>query len=143
MQVRWFLALLGATAAAIAAAALWAAIVASTHYTIGYMSIGVAFAVAYVFRYFVGTAGKTAGIAAALFALGGCVLGNFLTALVFLAPDAHATALDLFMRIPPLTALKIVKDTFQPMDLLFYVIAISAGYRYAMRPLQATRQRTP
>jgi hypothetical protein len=137
MQVRWLLAVVLGFAAMVAAAVLWAAISASTHYTIGYMSIGVAFVVAYVFRYFVGTAGKTAGIVAATFALLGCVLGNYLTALVFIAPDAHATAQDLFLRIPPPNALKIVKDTFQPMDALFYFIAVSAGYRYAMRPLQS------
>lgn len=134
MHLRWTLALGGGLLAALAGAALWAAIVASTHFTIGYMSIGIAFVVAYVFRELVGDAGKAAGVAAALLALLGCVLGNYFTALVFLAPDEHTTVLDLLVRIPLPTACKIIADTFQPMDALFYIIAVSAGYRYAMRP---------
>jgi hypothetical protein len=134
MQLRWTLALGGGLLAALAGAALWAAIAASTHYAIGYMSIGIAFMVAYVFRELVGNTGKAAGIASALLALLGCVLGNYVTALVFQAPQEHTTVVDLLLSTPLPLACKIIADNFQPMDALFYVIAVSAGYRYAMRP---------
>lgn len=74
----------GAVAAA-AGAALWAAITVATGYQIGFMAIGIGFLVGWAVRSAGKGVDKTFGIAGAVLALLGCVVGNLLAAVGLVA----------------------------------------------------------
>ncbi len=120
-------------AAALAGGALWAFITVATGYQIGYMALAVGFMVGFAVR----VAGKgfdqVFGFGGAALALLGCLLGNFFSIVGFVA-DAQGlgffetlSVLD-FSLIP-----EIMGESFDPMDLLFYGIAVYTGYQLSFR----------
>ncbi len=122
-------------AAAVISAVAWAAITAATSFQIGFMAVGVGFAVAYAVRLAGrGHDGRFA-VASAIIALFGCLLGNFLTVVVMSAPVNHATYFEeLNVMLPHVV--EVMKSTFQFMDLVFYAIGTYFGFRYATTPLR-------
>ena len=69
----------------------------------------------------------------------GCIFGNFLSQVGFVAIDpeidlSYFEALKVLLTDMPLTV-EIMKETFSPIDLLFYGFAIYAGYRYSFRKI--------
>jgi hypothetical protein len=70
------------------------------------------------------------GVLGALCALFGCVLGNSLSALAFVAQATHVSMLDL---LNPAIVVRATMHFAQPMDLLFYGIAIYEGYRFSFK----------
>jgi hypothetical protein len=133
--MRFLFALIGGAVAALLAAIAWAAITAATSFQIGFMSIGVGFAVAFAVRYFGRSNDRKFAILSAALALAGCVLGNYLAAIVVSAPRLGDTvpnlAITLLPRLP-----QVLSDTFNPMDLLFYAVGVYFGYKYALVPLR-------
>jgi hypothetical protein len=69
---------LAGLAAAIVGAVIWAVITVTTDHQIGWMALGVGALVGFALR--IGNGGKAFGILGALFALFGCVLGNYFSA---------------------------------------------------------------
>jgi hypothetical protein len=139
MNVRLLLGILGALAGAILGAVAWAAITASTHFQIGYMAVGVGILAGYGMRVLSGGRDRADGIAAGIVALLGCVLGNLLTAVVVIAQHQHYAIVPaaLAVLMQPALALELLRDGFDFMDLLFYAIAVYAGYRAALKPPSA------
>lgn len=127
---------LGAVAGAVLGAIAWAAITAATNFQIGYMAIGVGFLAGYGMRVLGGGRDRAGGIVAGAVALLGCVLGNLLAAIVVIAQHEHY-AIDVVLRAaiakPAFTG-ALVRDGFDLMDLLFYALAVYAGYRTALKP---------
>lgn len=115
--------------AAVVGAAIWAAITVATGYQIGFMAIGVGFLVGFAVR----GAGKGSSnrfaIAGAVLALAGCVLGNLLTVIGAIAQHENAGFFSLLGKLTPSTALEFLQLSFQPMDLLFYAIAVYEGFK--------------
>lgn len=70
------------------------------------------------------------GVLGALCALFGCVLGNCLSALAFVAQAKHVSMFDL---LSPAMMIRATTIFAQPMDLLFYGIAIYEGYRFSFK----------
>jgi hypothetical protein len=132
---RLFAVICGA-AAAIAAAIVWGAITAATNFQIGYMAIGVGFAVAFAVRAFAGRDRTMAYVSAAL-SLCGCVLGNYLAMTTLLAQHQNASPVDAALRLLP-SIFDVLQKTFSPMDLVFYAIGVHFGYKYALRPSAPT-----
>lgn len=129
------LAVIAGAIAAVAAAIVWGAITVISGYQIGFMSIGVGFAVAYAVRFAGrGHDGRFA-IASAVLALAGCLLGNYFAAAFAAAGADHASYADYAIRGLPLIV-SILAHTFGPMDLVFYAIGAYFGYRYALVPLR-------
>lgn len=132
-------ALLGGFVAAVAAAVLWAVITVTMKFQIGFMAIGVGFLVAWAVR----TLGKghtvTYGVIGGAFALLGCLLGNLLSACGFVAAGRGESVVSITLSAlsTPSLAINLLRATFDGADLLFYVIAVYAGYKYARRPLVA------
>ena len=128
---------LGIVAGAVAALAMavaWAVITVITQYQIGYMAIAVGFCVGFAVRF----AGKGIdmifGISGAVLALLGCVLGNFLSQVGFAANELDMSYFEVFKILAaPSVFVEVMIDSFHPMDVLFYGIAVYAGYRYAFR----------
>jgi multisubunit Na+/H+ antiporter MnhE subunit len=133
--MRFLFALLAGAVAAILAAIAWAAITAATSFQIGYMSIGVGFAVAFAVRYFGQSHDRKFAILSGALALAGCVLGNYLAAIAVSAPRLHDTIPNLAITLLPRFA-QVITDTFSPMDLIFYAVGVYFGYKYALVPLK-------
>jgi hypothetical protein len=123
---------------AILGAIAWGAITAATHFQIGYMAVGVGFLAGYGMRMLGGGRDRADGVIAAIVAFLGCVLGNLLTVVIEFAPhdDAHrgVAELTLLLLFNPKLAWLMLSENFSIMDVLFYALAVYAGYRTALKP---------
>ncbi len=117
--------------AAIAGASIWAFITALTEYQIGWMAIGVGFITGWAVRMGGKGTSQSFGIAGACLALFGCMLGNLMTSCFFIAQQYNTGFFDVFFSLDGTIIGEIFANTFQPMDLLFYGLAIFAGYKYS------------
>jgi hypothetical protein len=104
-------------------AALWAVITLVTDFQIGWMAIGVGFLTGLGVR----TLGKgrepVYGIIGAVLALIGCVIGNLVVILIVATREVPGFAFTINDYIEILTS------SANPMDLLFYGLALFAGFR--------------
>jgi hypothetical protein len=126
------MALLAGLAAAAAGAGLWALVTVVTGYQIGWMAIGVGFLVGLAVR----LAGKgttsTFQVLGAALALGGCLAGNVLTICIVAAGKMEISLTQMVFGLTPDFLLDTMSATFSPIDLLFYGLAVYAGYRYSV-----------
>jgi uncharacterized ion transporter superfamily protein YfcC len=122
-------------AAALAGAVLWAVITVTTKYQVGYMAVGVGLLVGLAIR--LGGKGiePKFGVAGAALALGGCVLGNFLSVVGFIAIDQEQSFLETLVNMDFSLVPGLMTESFQPMDLLFYGIAVYEGYRFSFHQI--------
>ncbi|HKW44184.1 MAG TPA: hypothetical protein VJN22_00920 [Candidatus Eremiobacteraceae bacterium] len=127
------LALAAGVVAALVGAAIWAVITVTTQFQIGWMAVGVGFLVGYAVQYLGKGMGKEYQYVGALCALLGCLLGNYFVAVGFAAQSLHMDFFALLPRIPVEKIPSLMQDTFQPMDLLFYAIAVYEGYRFSLK----------
>jgi hypothetical protein len=138
MARRLVLGTLGAIAGALIGAIAWGAITAATHFQIGYMAIGVGFLAGYGMRTLGGGRDRADGVIAGIVAFLGCVLGNLLTVVIDFAPHdgAHRgiVELTLLILLSPKLAWFMLTQSFSIMDLVFYALAVYAGYRTALKP---------
>lgn len=123
------LGLVGGMAGAAVGATLWAVITALTKFQIGWMAVGVGFLVGYGVR----TLGKGVdprfGYMGGLLSLVGCAAGNLLAVCIVVSQGRNIPLLDLLARLDPRIALALLQATFQPLDLLFYGLAVYEGYK--------------
>ncbi len=114
-------------------AIIWALITFWTSFQIGYMAIGVGFLVGIAVRF----AGKGVtpkfGVVGALLALVGCLAGNVLASCIWAAKEFAVSVFQIFPLLDLQLIGEILKETFSPLDLLFYALAIYAGYRFSFR----------
>ncbi len=129
------LGLLLGLAAAIVGGVLWAVIAVSTGYTIGYVALAVGFMVGFAVRFGGKGMSQIFGIGGAILALLGCVLGNFFSVIGFIASEGNVGVFEVLGFIDVSAAFALLQETAQPMDLLFYGIAIYQGYRFSFRNL--------
>ena len=127
------LGLIGGLTGMLLGAALWAIITALTQYQIGYMAIGVGFMVGFGVRFLGKGFSQPFGFVGGALSLLGCLLGNLLSVLIFVSREFQISFVDLLLGLDFRLIVEIMRETFQLMDLLFYGIAVYAGYRYAFR----------
>ena len=127
--------ILGGFLAALAGASIWAIITAVTEYQIGFMAIGVGFLVGYAVRYLGQGVDQVYGIIGGGLSLVGCLLGNVLTACIFYAEAEAVPFMDVVGSLDFSIALEILVESFAPMDILFYGIAVYYGYKWSFRQL--------
>ena len=127
-------ALLGLVASVVGAA-VWAVVTIATEYQIGFMAVGVG--------YLVGIAVRTGGkgidpvfsyLGAGL-ALLGCLLGNIFTVCGFIAMNEGVSFFAVLSLLDFQFVQELMIETFSPLDLLFYGIAIYEGYKLSPRQL--------
>ena len=131
------LGILGGLFAAIVAGGLWALIAFATGYMFGIAAIGVGFLVGLAVRFLGKGIDPSFGIVGAVLALFGCLLGNFLTVVIFASQLEGVPFLSImlgFISSPGLIP-EVLAETFNPMDLLFYGLAIYQGYKISLRPI--------
>ncbi len=126
-------AVVGGLAAALVAAVLWAAITVATKHQIGYMAIGVGLLVGFAVRFFGAGVQKYFGGIGAFFALFGCLLGNILTQVGLAAHDQSIGYFEVLSSLNLDSIASIFAETFSPIDLLFYGLAIYEGFRFGFR----------
>lgn len=125
----------GGLAASLLGAAAWAGITVATGYQIGFMAIGIGFLVGFAVR----TLGKGVtsvfGVVGAAFSLLGCALGNLLAVTALVAQNDGVAFLDAVSQLNPSLIQDLMVAFFNPMDALFYGIALYYGYKLAFREL--------
>jgi hypothetical protein len=127
------LALAGGVVAALVGAAIWAIVTDMTGYQIGWMAVGVGFLVGYAVRYLGKGIEPSFQYVGAVCALLGCLLGNYFAMAGFAAQQLHVDFFTVLSRIPLDKAVGLMQLSFQPMDLLFYAIAVYEGYRFSLK----------
>ena len=129
------LASLGGAAAAVVGAGLWAAVTAVTSWQIGFMAVGVGFLVGYTVRRLGQGIDTSFGVVGAALSLAGCLLGNYLAVCVMIARQENIAFFEVLSSVDFQTAIDIMAETFNVMDLLFYGLALYYGYKYSFRQL--------
>ena len=127
--------ILAGSGAALLGALGWALITALTHFQIGFMAVGVGFLVGTAMRRYGKGFDPVFGIAGAVLSLAGCALGNLLAVCAMAAAANDMSFFTLLGRLDPVIAARLMAASFQPMDLLFYGIAVYEGYRLSLRRL--------
>jgi hypothetical protein len=125
--------LLGGLTAALVGAVLWAMVTVSTGYQIGYMAVGVGFIVGYAVRYMGKGMDQIFGFTGAVLALIGCLMGNFLSLIGFAAQTEGVGYFEILGAIDYSLVPSIMAETFSPIDVLFYGLAIYEGYKFSFR----------
>ena len=117
----------------LAGAGLWAAVTVATSSELGLMAIAVGLIVGFAIRKVRKVPDPRLGILGAIFALAGCVLGNALSVQIFIA-QKFGIPYEQALLSPDIPALMhAMSVTFQPMDLIFYAIAVYEGYKFSSR----------
>lgn len=119
--------------AALIGAVLWGVISVNFDYQIGYMAIGVGILVGFS----VGKFGKGIelkfGIFGAAISFLGVAFGNIFSVIGYLSVLLDMSIVDAFMMMDFNYIIELFIETFSPIDLLFYGIAIYAGFKYSFR----------
>ncbi len=130
--------LLGGLIGAAIGAIGWAMITIATDTEFGLVAIAVGFLAGYGVR-LLGKGMETKfGILGAALAFLGCFVGKLLTIAIFvsrLGDDAGFLQVLVGMIMTPGAVADLMIQTFNPMDLLFYGIALYEGYHFAFRKL--------
>jgi hypothetical protein len=126
-------ALLGGAVGALVAAGLWGAIVAITGWQVGLLAIGVGIIVGIAVR--VGGRGVNLlhGVIAAIFALGGTVLGNLFAVASDVMRIRGISLAEVFSPSELSFVTTIFTRNFEMIDLLFYGLAIYTAFSAASR----------
>lgn len=122
---------MGGIAAAAIGALVWAAVTHYTEYQIGWMAVGVGFLVGLAIRHFGKGVDLSFGIAGAVLALAGCLAGNILTYCIFIAKEEGVEVTEVASQLDFSIAVEMLIDTFTPLDILFYGLAMYYGYKYS------------
>ena len=127
-------ALLAGLLAALAGAAAWALVTDITKYQIGWMAVGVGFLVGFAVRKFGRGTTPVFGAIGAVFALLGCLAGNLFAVVGMVAIENSVGFFEVLSKIPLSAMPEIMIESFSPMDVLFYGIAVFEGYKVAITP---------
>jgi hypothetical protein len=119
--------------ASLVGAGLWAVVTVMTGYQIGWMAVGIGFAVGFAMR----LAGKGIdtiyGVIGASLAFLGCAVGNLFAVCAMVARQESMAFMDVMSQLDVSLIRELMVATFSPMDLLFYGIAIYEGYKLSFR----------
>lgn len=126
---------IGGAVAAVIGAGIWAAITVITEFQIGWMAVGVGALVGVTLRHLGKGIDPVYGFIGAAWALFGCALGNLLTVCAFIAAEQGIPLSAILSSLTFGMAAELMTLTFSPIDLLFYGLAVHAGYRLAFREL--------
>ena len=131
------LAILAGIISSLVGAAVWAAVTVATEYQIGWMAVGVGFLVGFSVRFLGKGINDIFGYVGAAFSLFGCLLGNFLSILGFVSIQEGVGYFEMFGMVDYSRIPEIMTYTFQPIDLLFYGLAIYQGYKFSFQKLSS------
>ncbi len=131
----FYYAIVGGLLASLISGVIWAAVTVSTGYQIGYMAIGVGLIVGYAVQFFGAGIDQKFGFLGAFLSVFGCLLGNLFSQVGFYAQDASLGYLEVLSYLSFPLIIEILIESFSPIDILFYGIAIYEGYKLAFRKI--------
>ncbi|HEY7544468.1 MAG TPA: hypothetical protein VID27_06285 [Blastocatellia bacterium] len=126
------LAALGGLIGASIGAAVWAGVTVVTNFQIGWMAVGVGFLTGLIVRKMGQGIDPIYGIIGATFSLLGCLGGNLLAICIVAAKEVGLPVMDVVSSLTPALIVDVFKESFSPIDLLFYGIALYEGYRFSI-----------
>ena len=129
------LGIIGALIGAGLGAVGWALVTYFSKYQIGWLAIGIGFLVGFGNRFLGKGFDRIFGVVGGLIALLGVLLGNFLASIGFLANYFEVSFFEMLLGFNYAMIFQLLAETFNIMDLLFYGLAVYAGYRYSFRRL--------
>lgn len=125
-------AVLGGLLGAVGGAIAWAIVTAITNYQIGYMALGVGFLTGFMVKKLGHGFEKRFAYIGALCSFIGCFAGNLLAVLIVVSNQESIPFIELLRLLNVEIIVSLIKDTFSPMDILFYGIAVYEGYRFSL-----------
>jgi hypothetical protein len=133
-QSNLLMGLIGGVIAMLGGAILWGAVTYFTGYQIGWIAIGVGFLVGVAIRFFGKGKSLIYGVAGAILALIGCILGNLIFYAGIIAREESVSFLRILflLLVTPAAAIETFTAAFEFMDILFYIIAAYVGFTTAM-----------
>ena len=127
------LGILGGVLGATIGASIWAGLTFVTHFQIGWMAVGVGFLAGFGVRILGKGIEPIFGYIGATLALIGCLAGNLLTVMLVVSSEEHIPLSVIASKLSPDLAWRMLTADFNVIDLLFYGLAIFAGYRYSFQ----------
>jgi hypothetical protein len=122
-------------AASLLGAVLWAVITVATGYQIGYMAIAIGFMAGFAVRKGGKGVDKVFGITGAVFALLGCLLGNVLSIIGYVANSENLGYFQTLSMVDYSLIPSVMAESFSALDILLYGIAIYEGYKFSFRQI--------
>jgi hypothetical protein len=116
-------------------AVLWAVVTVLTKYQIGYMALGVGFLAGLGVKFLGKGVDAKFQYAGAALALVGCLAGNLMVVIIFGSMETGISITTILSRLTPAVIVDLYKVTFNFMDILFYGLAISIGYKYSLKSI--------
>ncbi len=129
------MAIIGGLIAGVIGAAVWAAVTVVTSFQIGWMAVGIGFLVGFAVRITGKGINKSFGYMGAILALASCLAGNLFSICAVVSKQEAVPFFYLITRLNPQIIVEMMKATFNPIDLLFYGIAVYEGYRFSFRQI--------
>jgi rubredoxin len=123
-------------AAALVGAFGWAWFAVLTDYKIGWFAIGIGALVGFAMRFAGNGTDAIFRISGATISLIGCVLGNFLIQALLFSRQNGIPFFDLLSLVDSKLFFDVLKESFDPMDALFYGLATWAGYQYSAHKIE-------
>ena len=123
--------IVGGFLAALAGAFVWSLITYFTNFQIGWMAVGVGFLVGFAVKTFGKGLDISFGVAGAALSLFGCIIGNLLTVCIVVADQEAMGVFEVISKLDFAISLDLLIETFSPMDILFYGLAVYYGYKYS------------
>lgn len=130
-EQKLWLAIIGGIGVWLIGSILWATITVVTWYQVGYMALFIWLWVGYAFRYLGKWTDKIFGVMSALIAFLSCIVGNILTILVYVSQIQGISYIDAIAAVDWLMLPEVLISTFDPIDFIFYGLAIYTGYKSA------------
>lgn len=120
---------------AVLAAVLWGLVTVVLEIQFGFMPILIGTAVGYAIRKTGNGVTTIFGILGASISLFGCLLGNFFSIVGFVSLEADLNFFLVLLNFDYSYIPEIMSETFQPIDILFYGLAITSGYKLSFRAI--------
>lgn len=135
MEQRLIPGILAGLGMGVAGAIVWGIITITTGFQIGYLALAIGAAVGFTIRKTGKGIDPIFGYWGAGIALFSVMLGNFFSAMGFLAGSVGLGYAETLLRFDYGYLLAIMQETFSPMDLVFYGIAVYEGYKFSFREI--------
>jgi hypothetical protein len=136
------LAIICGAAAALGGAFLWGFIAAALARHVYVFALGLGALVGLTVRRFGQGFDRVFGVAGGLLAAGGCVAGLVLTVVILASRELGFPVLDVLGRLGFGAYKSIWVQTVQPVHIIFYIIAIYEGYRFAIKRISDAELRS-
>ena len=127
------LALIGGSVASLVGAGLWAAITAFSGFQLGIVAIAIGFLVGISVRTLGKGIDRVFGLVGGGLSLAGCAAGNLLAICILISGQNGVPLLDVITGLELGIIVELMTQSFSPMDLIFYGIAVYEGYGLSFR----------